>query len=93
MIRVQVHPGARRDGIQGWRSDGALRLSVVAAPEEGRANQAVIDLLAGVLAVPRRQVAVVRGQSSRSKQVAIEGLEEPELKRRIEEALAAGEGG
>jgi uncharacterized protein YggU (UPF0235/DUF167 family) len=88
MIRVHVHPGARHEGLRGWRADGALRLEVTAPPEGGRANLAVAELLAGALGVARGRVAVVRGQGSRSKLVAVEGIEEPELRQRIERALA-----
>lgn len=93
MLTVHVHPGARRAALRGWRADGALRLDVTAAPERGRANDAVTALLAGVLGVPRGRVAVVRGAASRTKVVEVSGLGEDDVKRRIEAALHAAEGG
>jgi hypothetical protein len=86
-LKVHVHPGARREALRGFRADGALRLEVVAPPEDGRANQAVAALLAEALGVARRQVAVVRGLSSRAKVVAVEGIEAEELDRRVRAAV------
>jgi len=92
MLQVHVHPGARRDGLRGWRADGALKVEVTAPPEDGRANAAVSALLAGVLALPKRSVAVVRGHGSRAKVVEVEGLSEDEVRRRIDGALGASDG-
>lgn len=88
-LAVHVHPGARRPGIAGWREDGALRLAVTAPPEGGRANEAVVDLLADTLDVPRRCVTVARGAASRAKSIEIEGLDEAEVRRRVDAALHA----
>jgi len=90
-IAVHVHAGARRGALEGWRPDGALKLAVTAPPERGRANRAVATLLAGALGVAERRISVVRGWSSRSKRVEVSGMEEPEIRRRIEEALASRE--
>ena len=47
--------------------DGALKLSVTAAPEKGKANKAVIRLLAGFLDVPHSSVSLLRGRTRRDK--------------------------
>jgi hypothetical protein len=91
LLRIHVHPGARRESLQGWRADGSLKLEVAARPEGGLANQAVTDLLAGALGVSRGRVMVVRGRSSRSKLIEVEGMDEAEIRRRIEAALAGRE--
>jgi uncharacterized protein (TIGR00251 family) len=83
MIRVHVHPGARASAVQGFRSDGSLKVAVQEPPEDGRANRAVTRLLARRLAVPNRQVTVVRGAASKNKLVKIEGLTEAEVRARI----------
>ena len=82
-LAVRVHPGARRTALMGWMEDGTLKLAVAAPPEAGRANQAVTKLLAEVLVVKRRQVAVVRGHTARAKWVEVEGLDDAEIRRRI----------
>jgi uncharacterized protein YggU (UPF0235/DUF167 family) len=86
-LAVRVHPGAASEGLTGRLADGTLRLAVRAAPEGGGANRAVTDLLAAVLGVGRGQVAVVRGPGSRAKVIEVEGLDETEANRRIDEAL------
>jgi uncharacterized protein (TIGR00251 family) len=91
-LRVRVQPGARRSALVGWMADGALKLSVVAPPEDGRANQAVAGLLARVAGVKPAAVQVVRGQTSRSKTVDVDGLDERELAARITAALEAAGG-
>ena len=84
---MRVHPGARSEGLAGRLGDGTLKLAVAAPPEGGRANRAVEALLAGILGVPRARVTVVRGAGARSKVVEVEGLDESEVGRRIQDAL------
>jgi uncharacterized protein YggU (UPF0235/DUF167 family) len=61
----------------GWRA------RVAAPPERGRANEALIKLLAGSLGVPRSRVSVVGGQTARRKIVEVDGLDLPEIERRL----------
>ncbi len=90
-LAVRVHPGARRNAIRAWLADGVLKLEVTAAPEAGRANQAVCDLIARAVGVGRQQVTVARGETSRRKQIEVEGIEAGELKRRIDRVLEEAE--
>lgn len=91
-LRVRVRPGARDERLRGWHGDGSLRIEVTAPPEGGRANEAVVRLLAGILGVRRGDVAVIQGHAARSKVIEVQGLGEPELRERIERSLG-GEGG
>jgi hypothetical protein len=88
-LRVNVHPGARRERVDRRMADGAWRLEVHAAAEGGRANEAVVQLLAETLGVGRRDVRVASGQSSRRKLIEIDGLAEADVEARLERA--AGE--
>jgi len=63
-------PNAKRTEIDGLH-DSALRVRLAAPPIDGRANEALIAWLAKSLDVPRRHIEVLRGESSRRKQVAI----------------------
>ncbi|MDA8269619.1 MAG: DUF167 domain-containing protein [Actinomycetota bacterium] len=72
MLHIVVQPGARRDEVVGWQGD-ALKVRVRAAPEHGRANRAVVDLIAVSLGVPISAVEVVSGHASRSKRVRVLG--------------------
>ena len=78
-IAVHVTPKAGRDEVAGWRG-GELSLRVTAPPEGGKANTAACALLAGVLGVPRSAVRVVRGETSRHKQMEIEGVDEADVR-------------
>jgi uncharacterized protein len=86
-LSVRVHPGARRNSIRGWLGDGALKVEVMAPPENGRANRAVCEVIAAALGIKRHQVVVVRGQTSRAKQVEISGLDPAAIAERIEAAI------
>ena len=72
-FNIHVQPRASRSEVGGVHGD-ALRVRVSAPPVDGAANEAVIELLAKVFAVGRRDVMILAGESSRSKVVAIEGL-------------------
>jgi uncharacterized protein (TIGR00251 family) len=72
-LRLRVSPGARRAEIVGRHGD-AWKIRVKAAPEAGKANEAVLDLLARALAVPRRELELTAGHTSRDKVVAVRGV-------------------
>ncbi len=72
LIDALVQPRAPRDAINGVH-DEALKLKVKAPPLDDRANRAVEKLLAGLLGLPRANVKVVGGHSSRRKRIAIYG--------------------
>ena len=72
------------------RHGGAWKVRVSAAPEAGKANDAVVRLLAGTLGLPRRDVEIVSGHGARDKVVAVAGLEPNETERRLAEAVDAG---
>ncbi len=77
-LPVKVVPRSSRNGVIGWMGK-ALKVCVTAAPERGRANEAVCETLAAALGVPNRQVQVVSGHAAARKIVEIEGLEEAEV--------------
>ncbi len=82
-IDVRVQPKSSRNQVDGFE-DGTLRLRVTAPPVDGKANTAVIALLAKTLGVGRSRLEIVRGHSSRNKVVSIATLSEQEVRRRIE---------
>ena len=81
-LSVRLTPRASREEIAGFEGE-TLRVRVTAPPVEGRANRALVRLLAKRLGLPLGAVRVVTGQTSRSKVVAIDGLDAAELRRRI----------
>jgi uncharacterized protein (TIGR00251 family) len=80
-LRLRVKPGARRDAILGVH-DGALKIGVSPAPEKGKANRAVRELIGGELGLPPSSVEVVSGQASRDKTVWIP-LEPDQVRQRL----------
>jgi uncharacterized protein (TIGR00251 family) len=91
VLKVRLTPKSSRDAIEGFADFGGetvLKARVRALPEQGRANAALVKLIAGWLELPARKVSVAEGTKSRVKQVAIEG-DAVELSRLIEARLAA----
>jgi uncharacterized protein (TIGR00251 family) len=72
-LRLRVVPGARRPGVVGRHGD-AWKVRVSAPAEAGRANDAVLALLAETLRLPRRDLELTAGFTSRDKVVALDGL-------------------
>lgn len=69
-LPVKVTPKARTEGIEGWNTAGELVVKLRAAPEDGKANAALLALLADSFGLPRSQLAVARGATGRHKIIA-----------------------
>jgi len=72
-LSLKVVPGSWRDEVVGWLGT-SLRVKETAPPEKGRANEAVVALLADHLGVAPSSIAVVSGHGSPAKVVAVEGM-------------------
>ena len=81
-ITLRVTPSASRDAVVGWQGD-VLRLRVAAPAQRGKANEAVLRLLAAALGIERRRLRIVRGHTSRQKVVLVDGLDEAEIRARL----------
>ena len=81
-IALRVHPRARRTGVT-VSDTGEIIVRVSAAPEKGKANAAVVEVLAQALELPPSAVEIVRGHSGRDKIVVAEGLIEDEAMSRL----------
>jgi uncharacterized protein (TIGR00251 family) len=81
-LRLRVAPGAAKAAVVGRHGD-AWKVRVAAAPERGKANDAVLELLAETLALPRANVTLVSGGGSRDKVVELAGLAPEEIERRL----------
>jgi uncharacterized protein (TIGR00251 family) len=84
-VRLRVSPGARHTELVG-RHGEAWKVRVAAAPDRGRANEAVLDLLSRELELPRSALSIVSGHTAREKVVLLEGLDRAESERRLAEA-------
>ena len=73
LLPVKVVPGASRDRVVG-EFDGALKVTVAAAPEKGAANAGICRLLARSLGIRTRQVEVIAGHTHPRKTVRLSGV-------------------
>jgi uncharacterized protein (TIGR00251 family) len=81
-LLLKVQPRASQNGI-GEVANGELRIKVTAPPVDAAANEAVLRLLAEKLDCPRGSVQLIRGQTSRHKQVLIRGMSAEAVLRKI----------
>jgi uncharacterized protein (TIGR00251 family) len=79
-LQVRVQPRASRNEIA-VQQDGALKVRLTAPPVDGAANEALVAFLADRLGVPRRNVAIVGGMTSRTKTVEVRGTTDAAVKR------------
>jgi hypothetical protein len=91
-LRLHVLPGSRRSEIVGRYGD-AWKVRVAAPPERGKANDAVVELLARALDVPGGSLHLVAGGGSRDKVVTVQGLSGPAADVRLAAATAAAQKG
>lgn len=86
LLIVHLTPKASHNKIEGWALDAdnqrILRVKVTAVPENGKANEALIKLLAKTLHVSKSKISLIRGSTSRVKQVEIE-MDEGEVEKKF----------
>ena len=82
-IRVKLLPKSSRNQIVGREGDH-FKVKVTAPPIEGRANKALIDLLAKKLHVPKSHIEIISGKHSRLKWIRIDGLSQEVIIRALE---------
>lgn len=84
MVTIKVTPRARHEGVEPPGPDGALRVKVTAPPEDGKANAAVLALLARHWHLPKSALEIAAGGSGRVKRVLVRG--EPQALLRLLDA-------
>ncbi|AWM40834.1 hypothetical protein GobsT_06150 [Gemmata obscuriglobus] len=77
-LAVRVQPKAKKNAVLGERAS-ALRVSVTAPPEDGRANDAVLALLCDHFKLQRSQLALLSGQTNRNKVILVRGVTPQQL--------------
>ena len=87
IISIKVVPGAKKNRVVGKYGD-AIKVQVSAPAEGGKANEAVIELLAETLGVRVNQISIIRGHTQPRKTVRVDGLEQYV----VEQRLLAGKG-
>ena len=89
ILPVRAHAGARRNERRG-EQDGQLRVSVTQAPEKGKANRAIIELLCQQFGLRRSQVELVAGETSSQKRFLVRGVAAAELAKLLAARLPPG---
>jgi uncharacterized protein (TIGR00251 family) len=88
IVSVVGQPGSKRNGVLGERA-GAIRIAVTAPPEKGKANAAIQSVLAENLGCKTAQVSLISGAASRQKRFLIRGIDNEELRKRLDSVLVA----
>jgi uncharacterized protein len=86
VLRVKAQPNARKNGILGERA-GCLRIGVTVAPEKGKANAAIVEVLAGALDCRTSSLVLLTGETSREKRFLVLDLDPDALRLRLETAI------
>ncbi len=81
-LYLKVTPNARRSEITGF-ADDVLHLKIAAPPVQGKANRELIMFLSGLLGVSKSSVTIVKGQTSRNKVIAVDGLTHDDMVSRL----------
>ena len=82
VLRIKAVPNASRTEVAGRLGD-AVKVKLKAVPEGGRANAELLEFLSEKLGLPRKAVSLESGDTSREKRVAVAGLDEAEVLRRL----------
>ena len=85
-LQIRLQPRAARNRIVGMHGN-ALKVQVHAAPVEGAANAALVELLAETFDVPRRAIRILQGTASRSKVVEIDTADPAACRQRLDALL------
>lgn len=82
LLTLHIQPGAKKTEVVGQHGD-ALKLRLAAPPVDGKANDALIAVLAEQLGIPKARLTLVSGQTSRRKCVAVKDIDVAEVERRL----------
>ncbi|MCX7701268.1 MAG: DUF167 domain-containing protein [Gemmataceae bacterium] len=82
ILCVRAAPAARQNQIRGLHGS-ALKISVTAPPEDGKANDALLCFLAQKLGIAQSQLTLLSGNTRRDKKILITGLDRPKIEQRL----------
>ncbi|MBI1311783.1 DUF167 domain-containing protein [bacterium] len=86
VLPVQAQPRAKKNGIAGCH-DGALKVQVTQAPEKGKANDALVKVIAKELGLRKSQLQLLSGATSTRKKFLVAGVSAAALRNQIETVL------
>jgi uncharacterized protein len=86
ILPLLAQPKARQNAVTG-EHDGRLKVAVTEAPEKGKANKAIVKVLAAALGLKKSQLEIVAGEASQRKKCRVMGIAPDDLRRRLAAAL------
>lgn len=86
ILPVRAQPGAKRNAVVG-EHNGALKVAVTAPAQDGRANEALVEVLSKALGVKRSQVCLLSGATGREKRFVVRGVAFAELTQKVQAFL------
>jgi uncharacterized protein (TIGR00251 family) len=90
ILLVRAQPGARRNEVRGVQ-DGALKVCVTQAPEKGKANKSIAEVLAKWLGVRKSQIELIAGETASQKKFLVRQIGKEDLLAKIKAKLAENE--
>src|SRR5947208_277061 len=82
ILLIRAHPGAKRSEIRGVH-EGALKVFVTAAPEKGKANKAIIAILAQRFSIAKSRVELLTGETNSRKRFLLHGMSEADARKAL----------
>lgn len=82
VLALHVQPGAKRTEVAGLHGE-ALKIRLAAPPVDGKANACLVEFIAEQLGIAKSRVSLVAGQTSRTKKIAVAGLDADTTQRRL----------
>lgn len=87
-LTIKVQPRSSTNGIVEIQADGTVRVKLNAPPVEGKANDALVHLLAEVLEIKKNAIEIKAGQTARLKIVRIDGISQDIVRRKLQEQIS-----
>jgi uncharacterized protein (TIGR00251 family) len=88
VLPIRAQPGSRKNELKGEQA-GALKVAVTQVAERGKANRAILELLADELELKKSQLELLSGETSSQKRLLIRGISLADLAARLAARLAA----
>jgi uncharacterized protein YggU (UPF0235/DUF167 family) len=86
-LPVKAQPGAKQNAVRG-EQNGVLKVSVTQVAEKGKANKAIIEVLAKALGLSRSQIELLTGETQRDKRFVLKGVTRQSIQERIAALLS-----
>ena len=83
VIRVRIHPRAKKNEISGILDDGTIKINLTAPPAEGKANQQLINVLSNLLEIDKSDIDIISGKTARNKLVRLKNCPIKEIINKI----------